>query len=194
MTRSRLIVLVEIALSVALAAALRPLAIQMPFGGSVSLDMLPLVVLALRRGVGPGVVAGVLFSFFDYLIEPFFVHWVQVALDYPVAYGLVGLAGLARPLVLRGRAGGEERGTRSGVGLEAAGAVLGTVIGGAARFCAHFVSGVVFFGANAPEGQPVWLYSLVYNATYLLPSVVACGILAAVIVPVLDRAVPVEAR
>jgi thiamine transporter len=49
----------------------------------------------------------------------------------------------------------------------------------------------VFFGADAPAGQPVLVYSLLYNSSYLLPSLVVTGVLTAVIVPVLTRAVPV---
>jgi thiamine transporter len=64
-------------------------------------------------------------------------------------------------------------------------------IGGIARFAASVVSGVVFFGADAPAGQPVLVYSLLYNSSYLLPSLVVTGVLTAVIVPVLTRAVPV---
>ncbi|MDE1455892.1 energy-coupled thiamine transporter ThiT, partial [Bacillus paralicheniformis] len=28
----------------------------------------------------------------------------------------------------------------------------------------------------APEGTPVWIYSLVYNGTYMLPSFIVCTI------------------
>ncbi len=61
-----------------------------------------------------------------------------------------------------------------------------------ARFAAHFVSGVVFFGAYAPAGQPVALYSLIYNATYMGPSAVLCLVATLVVLPVLERAVPAE--
>lgn len=192
MHESRTRVVVEIALTVALAAVLRRFAVwQMPFGGSVSLDMLPLAVLAVRRGVRAGVTAGVLFGFVDYLIEPFFVHWVQLILDYPLAFGLVGLAGLVRPLAQRAAAHAAAKGTKA-VTL-AWTAALGTLIGATARFASHFMSGVIFFAANAPKGQPVIVYSAVYNLTYLLPSAVAAAVLAAALVPALELAVPTVA-
>jgi thiamine transporter len=187
MRSTRLRVLMEIALSVALAYVLRRFAVwQMPFGGDVSLAMLPIIVIALRRGIVPGMIAGALFGLLDYTIEPYFVHWAQIFLDYPIAYALVGLAGVARPLVRRASA----RPTGARVGLDAGAAVLGTVVGVTARFASHFVSGVIFFAANAPKGQPVWLYSVIYNGTYLLPSMVACAVGAALVVPVLEIAVP----
>jgi thiamine transporter len=184
MSRVRLRILAEAALSVVLAYALRLLAIQFPFGGDISLAMLPLFVLALRRGLRAGILAGVVFGIVDYMIEPYFVHWAQVLLDYPVAYGLVGLAGLMHPLVVRAQRAGNRVG-------ELAAIVAGVAIGGVARFAAHFLSGVIFFASNAPAGQPAWLYSAVYNAGYVFPSMVACAIAAALLVPLLQAAVPV---
>jgi thiamine transporter len=182
-TRTR--VMMEISLSVALAYVLRRFAVwQMPFGGDISLAMLPLVVVALRRGVGAGVLAGVLFGLLDYTIEPYFVHWAQFFLDYPVAYGLVGVAGIMQPLLARFLA---SRARAAQVAVVAAGALAG----GVARFAAHFLSGLIFFAANAPAGQPAWLYSVIYNATYVFPSVAICAVAAAVLVPLLQVASPV---
>jgi thiamine transporter len=138
---------------VALAAVLNfiPPLYTFPQGGRISLVMVPLIFLAFYRGVGPAVIAGIVYSPIAYISEPFFVHPAQLILDYPVAFGSVGLAGVFG-------AGGPLR------------VAVGTLLGGGARFLAHFVSGIVFFAAFAPEGQPVWLYSLIYNGTYMLPS------------------------
>lgn len=183
MRNERIRIVVEIGLSVALAAVLGLWKIQVPAwaaGGSISLSMLPIFVIAIRRGLWPGVIAGALFGAVDYLIEPFFVHPVQVFLDYGVAFAACGLAGLGCAAVRESR-----------TALRSATLTIASVaLGGAGRFAASFVSGMVFFGANAPEGQPVWLYSFVYNISYLLPSVLACAVLAAVIIPALERAVP----
>ncbi|UTW70971.1 energy-coupled thiamine transporter ThiT [Anaerobacillus sp. HL2] len=37
------------------------------------------------------------------------------------------------------------------------------------RFIAHFISGVVWFGIYAPEGWNIILWSVVYNASYMIP-------------------------
>ena len=90
MRSERTQLLVEIALTVALSAVLSMLAVRLPInfaGGTISLSMVPILVLALRRGLLPGLIAGALFGCVDYLIEPFFVAPVQVLLDYPVAFG-----------------------------------------------------------------------------------------------------------
>ncbi|MGE5552537.1 MAG: energy-coupled thiamine transporter ThiT [Betaproteobacteria bacterium] len=150
----------EVGLAVALAAVLHFVKVfEAPQGGSVSLEMLPLFFVALRRGAGTGFLAGVLFGFLNLVLKPYVVTPVQFALDYPVAFGVLGVAGwFARP----GAAGGEARISRLG-------AAAGVVIGSALRFLAHLVSGVVFFAQYAPKGQNVWLYSALYNGGYMVP-------------------------
>jgi thiamine transporter len=189
MRNTRVLTMVETALCVALAIALSRIpAFKLPYGGSLSLEMLPIMVLALRRGFRAGIIAGVLTSVAVFLFEPFVVHWAQVALDYPVAFGVVGLTAV---------------GARAWRGAVASGrmsravwtvVVPASLLGGALRFASHFVSGIVFFGANAPKGQPVVLYSLIYNATYMLPATIVCAAAAALLVPALERAVPAAGR
>lgn len=176
--------LLEIALTVALAAVLSMYALwRMPQGGTVSLGMLPLLVLALRSGVGPGLVAGGLYGIVDMMIDPFPpVHWIQPILDYPVAYLLVGLAGVFSGPVTRALASDSRY---RAFGFIAAGIALGAL----GRYLAHFTSGMVFFGEYAPPGQPVWLYSALYNL-YVPVSAAGCLAAALVIVPALERIVP----
>lgn len=181
-SRERIRLLAEIGLSVALATVLGMLKVwQMPMGGEVSLAMLPLFVLAFRRGFVPGLVAGALYGVVDGMLNLYVVHWVQYLLDYPVAYAGVGLAGLAASALRRGS-------------LTVAGrtALLsaGTTLGALARYASHTISGVVFFSEYAPEGQPVWLYSAGYNS-YVLVSAVICLAAALAIVPALERVAPV---
>jgi thiamine transporter len=181
-TRTR--TLVEAALCVALAAVLNLVRIwHMPMGGTVSLEMLPIVVFALRRGVGPGIAVGAAYGMVDLFLEPQVVHWAQFLLDYPVAYATVGLAGLFR---------------RTGeIATPAVSAVwrrplAGVALAGLVRTAVHVVSGFVFFASYAPAGQPAWLYSLAYNGTYMLPATVLTAVAAVAVLPVLDRAVPVS--
>ena len=54
---------------------------------------------------------------------------------------------------------------------------LGAVLAFAARFLCHYISGVVFFGSYAPPDTSPYLYSLVFNATYLVPEAVICLLL-----------------
>jgi thiamine transporter len=189
MRNTRVLAMVETALCVALAIGLSRLpAYKLPYGGSLSLEMLPIMVIALRRGFRAGVIAGVLTSVAVFLFEPFVVHWAQVALDYPVAFGAVGLAAVGA------------RAWRSAVTKGAMTTAAWTVVApaclmaGALRFSSHFLSGIIFFGSYAPKGQPVVIYSLVYNASYMVPATIACAIATALLLPALERAVPAAGR
>lgn len=172
-------VLTEAALAIALAFVLGLIKVwKMPYGGSISLEMVPLILLALRQGPWVGVVAGAVYGLLDLAIEPVAFHPVQVILDYPLAFGVLGLAGLFQPTVR--------------------GAVLGTIVAVLARFLCHFASGVVFFASYAPEGWNPYLYSAAYNAGYLVPSLVLALVAVAVLLRALGAAQPsprqVEAR
>lgn len=189
MRSERIQILVEIALTVALSAVLSLVAVRLPInfaGGTISLSMVPVFVLALRRGVGAGIIAGVLFGCTDYFIEPFFVAPVQVFLDYIVAFGALGIAGFGSAAYRKAAA--------ASPGKAMAVALPFILLGGLARFAAAWTSGVVFFGANAPAGQPVWFYSIVYNLSYLVPSIGLSIMVAALVLPALERAVPSTPR
>ena len=148
--RRRHLMLVEIAVMVAFAYILSLFRVaRMPQGGSVSLQMLPVFVIALRWGGGAGMVTGLLLSGVKLMVDPFIVHPVQALLDYPFAFSFIGVAGFLRRQPL-----------------------AGIIAGGLSRFFMHFRAGVVFFGEFAPEGTPVVIHSLVYNMTYMGPEIV----------------------
>ena len=164
-------VLTEAALAVALAFVLGFVVLfKMPFGGSVSLEMIPLILLALRQGWKVGVVAGAAYGLLDLAIDPYVVHPVQFILDYPLAFGALGLAGLFEPTVR--------------------GAVLSATVAVLARFACHFLSGVVFFASFAPEGWNPYVYSAAYNAAYLAPSLGIAVVVTVVLLKALEGAQP----
>lgn len=176
MSRSRLLPLVEAAVMIALAAVLSQIKVfQMPQGGSITAaSMVPLLLVGLRHGTRWGIVAGVAAGLVNYITAgQGYVHPIQLLLDYPVAFGMLGLAGL-----------GAGKSYLSGQ-FAAALAMLG-------RFAAHFVAGVVFFAAFAPPGQSVWEYSAIYNASYMVPELIISGLLLAALLPVLQRLLPVR--
>ncbi|NPV53364.1 MAG: energy-coupled thiamine transporter ThiT [Firmicutes bacterium] len=144
----------EIGVAVALALVLQFVKVlKMPQGGSVSLEMVPTLYLALRRGPKAGVIGGALLGFGKLLVEPYIIHPVQLIMDYPLPFAAIGLAGFfrKRPLV-------------------------GTALGSIARFLIHFLSGVIFFASYAPEGQSPVVYSAVYNASYIIPELIISAI------------------
>ncbi|MCL2526751.1 MAG: energy-coupled thiamine transporter ThiT [Coriobacteriia bacterium] len=203
MRNARIRLIAEMGLAVALAVGLNAIftlafPVRMPFGGSFSLIMVPIVLMALMRGPWVGIAVGVLVGFSDLMFDPFVVSIPQMLLDYPIAYGLVGLAGI---FTLRTPATGTDATaaataststtatTKAGLQRLMVYAALGTIVGGLARLAAHVLSGVIFFGQYAPALQNVWVYSLVYNLTFMGPNIVAVAICATMAYPLVRRVV-----
>ena len=166
---------VELSLAIALAVILSFFKLKLPhllYGGSVSLESLPLFIAALRHGMRRGMLAGSGYGVVNFSISPYFLHPIQVFLDYPLAYAAIGLVVL---FVHRER-------LRENSWFRIA---SGITIAESVRLTAHVVSGIIYFGHLAPEGTPVWHYSLVYNASYLVPEY----IIALIALPILIRRV-----
>ncbi|MCL1879514.1 MAG: energy-coupled thiamine transporter ThiT [Actinomycetia bacterium] len=201
MRNARILTIVEIALSIALAVVLNLLALRLPIniaGGSVSLAMLPIAVLAMRRGMWPGALAGTIFGLLDLWMNPWIVFPFQVLLDYPAPYLLFGLGiGLIAHLYWQlakkpeGLLTESQGDTLNRQFLGSLIIVLAMLVGGILRYATHVFSGVLFFSENA-VGQNVWIYSLVYNVSYLGPSLVGSIVCALILVPILEVAVPVK--
>jgi thiamine transporter len=164
----RIRIITETIVMVALSGALYLIKIfTLPQGGSITLgSMVPIFLLALRRGPRIGIIGGVAFGLVA-LVEDVYsgveviFYPAQVILDYPLAFGLLGLAGFFRKVP-----------------------ILGVGVGIAARFCSHFVSGVLFFASYAPAGVSPFVYSAVYNGGFLIPEFVITAALMIVLVRV----------
>ncbi|MFP4498439.1 MAG: energy-coupled thiamine transporter ThiT [Vulcanimicrobiota bacterium] len=130
---------------------------KMPQGGKfISLGMIPLIIYSMAWGWKRGVLAGITFGLIYYQVDPFFVHPAQFVLDYPLAFASVGLAGLVKP---------DDKAWKVSL-------VIFIVC--LVRFLAHFLSGIIFFQAFAKEVDNPWLYSMIYNGTFIIPTTIAC--------------------
>ncbi len=144
--------------------------VRMPQGGSITpASILPLMIFAYAFGVKKGVFVGFIYG----LLQAFqsadgILHPAQFLLDFPIAYACIGFAG----------AFAQVKALKRYPQLQIA---LGGVVAGLSRFLMHFLSGIFAFGVFAPEGTPVALYSLSYQAGYVLPDV-AIAIIVAVVV------------
>ncbi|MEK4404989.1 energy-coupled thiamine transporter ThiT [Sporosarcina sp. FSL K6-1540] len=174
MDRKRLQLLLEIAILGAISFVLDQIGFKMPQGGSVTLSMLPIVVMAFRWGIAGGMLTGFVSGLLQLMMGGYVFNIIQAALDYFVAYTLVGVAGVTLAWLLSSKVKGNK-------GSMVTAIVVGTVIGGLLRYLIHFIGGIVFFASYAPEGQPVWLYSLVYNASYMIPSIILSAIVASIL-------------
>lgn len=143
----------HIGLALALAAVLHAVRIyHLPQGGSITLgSMIPILLIALYYGAEVGYLTGFLYGMINLIQDPFILHPVQVLFDYPLPFMALGLTGYFKERMM-----------------------LGTTIAVFGRFICHFLSGVVFFASYAPPGMSPYLYSLVFNGSYLVPELVIC--------------------
>jgi len=133
---------------------------EMPQGGSVTLaSMLPIFMFAYAYGIAPGLMIGFAYGLLQFVQGGWFVHPVQFLLDYPLAFAMLGFAGIAHKLP------------------ESWGMIPGILLGTVLRFVCAFLTGVFFWGEGAGE-QNVFIYSAVYNGTYLIPETIICLVFA----------------
>lgn len=149
----------ESGIMIALATILSMIKIyEAPFGGSVTAgSMIPIILIGIRWGTLPGIIVGVVYGILQAVLEPYIVHPIQFILDYPIAFGLLGLSGLYKNI---------KRYELQNKVIEYLGAILGIFIAILGRFFSHVLAGVVFFSENAADIDS-WLYSLGYNGSYL---------------------------
>lgn len=167
-------ILVEGAMLIALATVLSYLKIyELPQGGSITIEALPLVVMGLRHGPKWGVGTAFVHGLIQMIIGFSNVMYCNtigamilcILLDYLVAFSVLGLASVFAKL-FRNRV---------------IGATVGAVICSALRFVCSFLSGWILWGSWAPEGMHPAYYSLTYNGSYMLPNTVIIGVVVAIL-------------
>lgn len=179
-SKTRLLAMVEGALMVALTIVLDLLPLpSWPQGGSITVAMIPVIYYSYRRGARWGLLAGVVHAGIQMITGWYappagtLVAMVLcVLLDYVLAFALLGGADLiARPFGKRLRLLGY-----------AVGALCVTLI----RFVCSFLSGGILWTSYAPEGMNVWVYSLGYNASYMIPNAILTTALIVVLCLAVD--------
>jgi thiamine transporter len=126
--------------------------VELPFGGSITLfRMFFLCLIGYLYGPKVGILTGIAYGFLDLILKPYVVHPVQLLLDYPIAFGCLGLSGLF---------------SKSKYGI-----IKGYILGVFGRYLCHVITGVIFFYMYAGTQNPL-VYSLGYNATYIVPEAI----------------------
>ncbi len=145
--------LTEIAVIIAMAVVCSFIKVwEMPQGGSVSLTMIPILFIAQKRGPLTGIIAGSIYGVLSALISGVLYHPASLLLDYILAFGALGIAGFFKSSTTN--------------------IVIGSTLGVGGRFISSLISGAVLFAEYAPDGQNPWIYSLIYQATYLIPELI----------------------
>ena len=180
--RNKTRAMVECALMIALGTVLAQIKVwQMPYGGSVTLvSSLPFILISYRHGVKWGVMSGLANGVLQIL-----TGWYAppagtigaivlcVMLDYLLAFSCLGLASIfSKPIENR-----------------KAGVFAGVSVVMILRFLCSFVSGAMLWGSYQSyyewaEGMSVWMYSFIYNGSYMLPEMLITVVVALLIVSV----------
>lgn len=104
---------------------------------------------------------GIAYGFLQMIQDPWIVSPIQAVLDYPLAFGCIALAGVARKLP------------------DAYGWLVGVLLAGVGRFVCHVLSGVVFFAEYAEgSGLSPFAYSLSYNS-FVFVDLAICAVVIA---------------
>lgn len=172
LNREKIMAVASGGICLALAEVLSLLKIfQMPQGGSVTpAAMLPIILFALCFGPAWGLCVAFLFSVLQLAIGAYILSPAQVLLDYTLAFSALGVAGFFAAKASE-RIGETNILSRLRL-IPFWKIVMATVVAMAGRLLFSFLSGIVFYGDYAPEGQAIWQYSLVYNGTYLIPEAI----------------------
>ncbi|SFE08069.1 thiamine transporter [Peptostreptococcaceae bacterium pGA-8] len=148
------------ALMIALAVGLGLIKVfEMPQGGSVTaFSMLPIVIVGYFYGVRRGVIAGICLGLLNLIFGPYVIHPAQMLLDYPIAFGALGLSGIFSKM-------------KNGLAIGYITAIIG-------RYACAVLSGIIFFAEYTPEGFNPVTWSLWYNFTYIF----AEGVITVIII------------
>jgi thiamine transporter len=155
-----------------------------PWGGSISPAMLPIFIIAYRRGVKTGLFSGFIFAIIQLLIAGMISSGVIAAipesnyigptwlklilvylLDYIIPFTLLGIAGIFKNSLTKIKP-----------------FILGMLLASFIRYISHGISGVLIWGSytswfNETYNANVnpFIYSfVVYNLPYMLASTILC--------------------
>ena len=165
---------------IALASALSFFPIlKMPYGGSVTFaSMLPIILIAYRNGIGWGLGSGFAFAFIQQMLGLDNLSYVStwqsvlavIILDYALAFVVLGLGGIFRGKLKN----------------QSAEMVLGTVFVCALRYLCHVISGATVWAGISIPTKAALIYSIGYNATYMLPEVIVTAVVAYYVASMID--------
>jgi thiamine transporter len=125
---------------------------EFPFGGSITLfRMFFICFIGYLYGTKVGIITGVAYGILDFILKPYAITLIQPLLDYPIAFGCLGLAGVFSK-------------SKNGI-------IKGYLLGVIGRYICHVLTGIVYFHEFA-EGKNIVVYSLTYNASYIVPEAI----------------------
>lgn len=150
--------------------------LPLPYGGHIGLSMLPIFILAYRRGLKYGLLGGLAFGLISFTYKPYFLNFLQFTFDYVFAFGLLGIGAALPKNVTKVKR-----------------FVLIIVIGSLFRYISATIAGAAYWAEYIPEEMQwfdnllgtsiatnltgnslIYLGSMIYNGAYLIPSAILC--------------------
>lgn len=156
---------------------------SLPYGGSIGFSMLPIFMIASRRGLKYGLISGILFGLIQTMIRVYFLNFLQYFLDYIVAFTVLGIGALIPKTLTK-------------VSRFIALILLGSFL----RLVAASLAGVAYWASYIP-GEMAWVDGIfhtnfvgslsynaliffgafIYNSLYMIPSALFCVIIGVII-------------
>lgn len=150
------------AISIAMSFALSYVKfMSMPQGGSVTFaSLLPLMVYCCMFGTRRGVIAGLIYGVLQAIQDPWIIHPMQFLLDYPLAFGVIGISGLfVEKNLFKGN--------------KIVGFAVGAVVAVFLRYLCHVCSGVFAFASYAGDGYTAVAWGFLYNSFAFVDMLIA---------------------
>lgn len=124
---------------------------------SVSLGMIPITLYALRRGAKAGFFSAFIWGLLHFpLAQVYYLVPTQVIIEYILAFGFAGFAGMFSGML--------QQAIRNGEYVKSSWIIVyATFFGTFMRYFWHFIAGVIFWGSFALWGMNPWLFSFVMN-------------------------------
>lgn len=153
--------------------------IEMPYGGSVTVaSMLPIVIAVYRHGAAWGIGTALVNSAIQLLLGlntlSYFTTWQSIVaiilLDYIVAFSVFALAGVFKKI--------EKRQNYA--------ILYGVILSSLLRYLCHVISGATVWAGLSIPTEAALLYSLSYNATYMLPETIVLAATCIYVTSVID--------
>ena len=176
----QIVAMIECSMMIALSTVFSLLKIiDMPYGGSVTIaSMLPIVIAAYRHGFLWGLGTALTNSVIQLLLGinnlSYFSTWQSILaiilLDYVVAFGVFAISGLFRRVEKR----------------QNLAFLYGILASSLLRYVCHVISGAtVWAGLSIPDNAAL-VYSLSYNATYMIPETIVLVAVGVYLTSVVD--------
>ena len=138
-------------------------------GGSINFQMLPLMLIALRRGPASGLICGgLLYGFLTCLTDGY--GFATFPFDYLVGFGSVAIVGFVRPFVFSASAMSSEKLTAKAIVVGEVAILVAGLLATLVRFAGSTASSMLLYGYDFAAAAE-------YNAVYI-PVTGACAIVA----------------